>query len=415
MRLVHTIAAALLLLLPAHAGGRERAEELLRRLDTSTPQARESAARALAALGPAALGELFALIGPQAEGPRDETLALAIGDLRGPALLELFGGFTRAALPAERLPAALLVLREAGCARDLARCLELADEGRGALQAELAAALGGICARDPAACGQALALARGCSEPGAEALARGLAEARSTSAARALVQLAVDRPGLAPVSFSCLLAEADALPRPADADLLSALRELLGREEHPAAQELLLLTGRLGDDEAVPQLIESLSSAQPALRADALWSLRRITGLGLGADAQAWKQWFGEETQWWKERSGAVLALLRGEDAGAQRRALGELGGRFWHRQQIAAELGEYLGRCSAEGARMACGILARLDCPAAIPLLQARLCDPDPGVQQSARAALASLTGKKIPSRPVGLRAAPRTPVARQ
>jgi hypothetical protein len=52
----------------------------------------------------------------------------------------------------------------------------------------------------------------------------------------------------------------------------------------------------------------------------------------------------------------------------------------------------------------MACGLLGNLGCPSALPALQARLEDEDMGVQQSARAAVAGLTGKKIPSRAVGL-----------
>jgi hypothetical protein len=149
------------------------------------------------------------------------------------------------------------------------------------------------------------------------------------------------------------------------------------------------------------------------LGANALWSLRRITGLGLGADPHAWSLWFREESQWWKERAPAVLPLLQGDDA-AQRRVLGELGARYWHRERVAAELCEYLARAHGEGARMACGLLARLGCASAAAALQPRLDDSDVEVRESARAALASLTGKKIPTRSVGLPAVSRAAAAR-
>ncbi len=414
MRTAWTLAAALLLSLSARAGGREDAVEILRRLDTRTPEALERASRALAALGPAAMDDLFALVGPEAAGPQDEALARSFRLQPRSELQAFFGGFTRAALAPERIDPALLVLREAGSPRELARCLELSGPGEAEPRAALVAALAGICARDPAACDQALGLARSAPPGAADALVRGLAEACSGPAAGALVHLAQERPGLAALALSCLLAEAERLPRPADPDLLAVLREQLAREDHPAAQELLLLAGRLEDDESVPLLIKRLGGSRAELRANALWSLQRITGLGLGPDVQAWSLWFQEELSWWKDRAPAVLQLLHGDDAGAQRRALGELGQRFWHRQQIAGELCEFLAHARAEGARIACGLLARLGCAAAIPTLQARLEDEDPGVQESARKALASLAGKKIPSRAVGLAGVPRGGPAR-
>jgi len=412
--IARTIAAALVLCLPAHAGAGDGAAEILRRLDTRTPGAIERASRALAALGPAAMGELFALVSPAAEGPQDELLARSFRLQPKAELQSFLGGFTRDALEPERLKPALLVLREAGSAHELARCLELAGPGEEALQTELVEALAGICARDAAACDRARALACSAQAGETELLVRGLAEARSGPAALALARLAEERPQLSSLALSSLLAEAEGLPRPLDAELPALLREQLAREDHPAAQQLLLLLGRLEDDESVPLLIKRLGSAHKEQHANALWSLRRITGLGLGADASAWSQWFEDELRWWRERAPAVLQLLRAGEAAAQRLALGELGQRYWHRQQLSDELGEYLVHAPGACARMACGVLARLGCASAIPALQARLEDEDPEVQQSARTALASLTGKKIPSRAVALAGVPRGAVAR-
>ena len=406
MRSLCTIAAALALLLPARAGTAEEPAQLLRRLDTSTPQAREQAARALAALGPASLEALFALVSPQAAGQQDELLARAIALQPRSELQAFFAGFTRSALAPGRIKPALLVLGEAGTARELGRCLELAQPAEGEVQDELVAALAALCARETSACELAASTARAAQPAEAEALVRGLAEARTGETARALVRLAQQRPALAALALSCLLAEAERLPRPLEPELLALVREQLAREDHPAAQEVLLLAGRLEDDESVPLLLERLAGPHTELHASALWSLRRITGLGLGPDAQAWSAWFKEESAWWRDRAPAALVLLRSGDPTGERRALGELGQRFWRRQQLAVELCEYLGRARAEGARMACGLLARLGCSAAIPALQARLEDEDPAVQQSARAALASLSGKKIPSRSVALAA---------
>jgi len=408
------IAAALWLLLPAQAGGGDRAAEILRRLDTHSAEALDRAAHALAALGPTAMDELFALVSPEAAGARDELLARSFALQPRPELQAFFGGFTCAALAAERYKPALLVLREAGSARELVRCLELAGPCEGPLEPDLVAALAAICARDPAAPDLALGSACNAGLCQAETIARALAEARTGLTARALAHLAQRRPELAVLAFSSLLAEAERLPRPLEPELLAELREQLGHEDHPAAQELLLLAGRLEDDEAVPLLIERLDSTHPALCANALWSLRRITGLGLGADAPAWSQWFHEELQWWRERAPEALPLLQGNDAAAQRRVLGELGARYWHRERVAAELCEYLERARGDGARMACGLLARLGCASATAALQARLEDSDADVRESARAALASLTGKKIPSRSVGLPALSRATAAR-
>jgi len=404
VRIARTIAAAFVLLLPAQASGAEGAAELLRRLDTRTPEGLEHAARALAALGPGAMPELFDLLGPEARGAQDEALARSFALQPKSELQAFFARFTRAALEPQRIAPALLVLREAGSAREFTRCLELAGPGEGEGTSELVAALAAICAREPATC--ELALSAACSaQPGdAEAIVHGLAEAHNGPAALALAQLALRRPQLSCVALSALLSEVEHLPRPLDADLLGLLREQLAHEDHPAAQELLLLAGRLEDDESVPLLLKRLAGTRADQRANALWSLRRITGLGLGPDAAAWSLWFQEEQQWWKDRAPAVLALLHGEDLAAQARALGELGQRFWHRQQVADELVEYLAHARPDGARMACGLLGKLGCTSALPALQARLEDENAGVKESARAAIAGLTGKKIPSRSVGL-----------
>jgi len=402
--IARTITAALVLLMPAHAGAGDGAAEILRRLDPQTPGALERASRALAALGPSAMGELFALVSPAAVGPQDELLARSFRLQPKSELHAFLSGFTSVALRPERLKPALLVLREAGSGHELARCLELAGPDVEALQAELVAALTAICARDPAACDRALALACKAQAGEAESLVRGLAEAHSGPAALALARLAEERPQLSNMALSSLLAEAERLPRPLDVDLQGALRDQLAREDHPAAQQLLLLAGRLEDDESVPLLIKRLGGARTEQRENALWSLRRITGLGLGPDASAWSDWFEDELRWWRERAPAVMQLLRAAEAAGQRLALGELGQRYWRRQQVSDELAEYLAQAPSAGARMACGVLARLGRESAIPALQARLEDADREVRESARTALASLTGKKIPSRAVAL-----------
>ncbi|MBK7645584.1 MAG: hypothetical protein IPJ19_21550 [Planctomycetes bacterium] len=403
-----------LLASPVFGRGAEDPSSLLQRFDLRLPQSRESAARALATLGPDAMPRVFALISSAAEGPRDESLARSFVYQPQAQLRGLFCSFTRSALPVGRRAPALLVMSQSGGVPEVERCLDVAGAGGGDLQPELVHALAAIFARDSDACEHAFTIGRTIALPEGENLARALAASHSGAAARALVRLANARPTLSPIGFSCLLAEAEALPRPVDPDLLGVVRELLGHEDHPAAQELCLLAGRFEDDDSVPVLIERISSQQASLRSNALWSLHRITGLGLGPDAKAWGQWYQDETKWWGERSAAVFARLHSPDAGAQRRALGELGARFWRRAQVSAELSEFLGRAERDGARMACGLLARLGCKTAAPALEARLEDSDDTVRESARAALASLGGKKVPARKVGLPATARAQAAR-
>lgn len=389
----------------ALAGGGE-VQSILARLDARDPAALESGARALAALGPKAMGEIFGAIGNRADTNADRVLAHAFACLPAAETHGFVEANFTLALASERRTAALLVLREAGGAGELARACDLAAEPDAELVAALVLALQEILRREPAAMQRACDLALQRPLHVAEALIDALSTLANHEAARALLELGAAAPVLATSAFSHLSAAAGAIPRPAGSEFLERLRELLSDEDAPAAEELLLLAGRFEDDEAVPLLIARLSSTQPGPRSAALWSLRRITGFDLGKEGESWSAWFAEESRWWSTRSAAVLAALHQRDASVQCNALADLGQRFWRRQRVADELCAYLGgdepgpACAA----MACGILGRLRCASARAALEARAADAAPALRAAAEAALRSLDGKKVPARSVAL-----------
>ncbi len=348
--------------------------------------------------------EILGLISAGAGTPADRVLARAFVWLPAPEVRAFLEKLATPNLAADRRRAALLVLAEAGSAADLARACDAAGDEDAAAASALAETLTAILGREPAACAQAARLAPARPVAVAEALIQALSGTKSREGARALLELGASATVLSTSCFSHLDAVAAALPRPAEPEFLERLHELLAEEELPGAAELTLVAGRIEDDEAVPLLLARLGSTDPELRANALWSLRRITGFDLGRESEAWTAWFAEETRWWSVRSPAVLQELRRDDARTQCAALCELGQRFWRRQRVADELCAYLSSATGAGATMACGILGRLRCESARSVLEARAADGAPELRKAADAALEHLSGKKIPVRSVAL-----------
>ncbi|MCY3002321.1 MAG: hypothetical protein NTV21_11005 [Planctomycetota bacterium] len=89
-----------------------------------------------------------------------------------------------------------------------------------------------------------------------------------------LLQKRSDRAALVRALSEC----ARALPAPFDERACAGLRDSLDHADAPEFREAILCVGWLEDAGSVGELVSLLRSAHPGVSADALWSLRRITG-----------------------------------------------------------------------------------------------------------------------------------------
>jgi HEAT repeat protein len=180
---------------------------------------------------------------------------------------------------------------------------------------------------------------------------------------------------------------------------IDPVRELL-RADARVAREAMIVVGRLRDFESVPVLIEYLASGDARLRQQALWSLQRISGLGLRADPGRWRAWERSESRWW-ESARTLLARLDGTDTADVLAAINEVAARRLFRDGLSRELQPLLRRGETVIVRNACSALGQLGSPSSVgPLIDA-LCHPDAEVRDEARRALGTITGLDLPPDP--------------
>jgi hypothetical protein len=192
------------------------------------------------------------------------------------------------------------------------------------------------------------------------------------------------------------------LPRPIGEDVLSNVRRFVAEADPIALPEAILAVGYLDDCESIPQLIALLKSPRRGLSANALWSLRRITGLGIAQTPERWTSWHLSERGWWQRSWSSTLAQLRGKDVRRVKIALMEVSTRHLYRHTIAHEVAELLAHDDVDVATLACTTLAQLDSPAALPRLIKCLEHEDAILRTAAWNALRSITEKDLPPDPL-------------
>lgn len=175
------------------------------------------------------------------------------------------------------------------------------------------------------------------------------------------------------VLVRALAESARALPPPFDERACVGLRDSLDHADAPEFREAILCVGWLEDAGSVGELVSLLRSHHPGVSADALWSLRRITGARIGTDAPRWQRFLAEERDWRAADLPDLLDQLGGSDLKASGAALNELARHRFPRHEIAAAVGQRIE--ALEGAQFlsACGLLGQLGSRAALePLARA-------------------------------------------
>lgn len=298
---------------------------------------------------------------------------------------------------------ALRLLTAVGSAehlRVLAR-ITVAPRDRGlapALRSGFEAALAAILERDPQAHPRLRALVREVPATLAGSVVRAIAADPAPEASGALADLL----GLSQELDLVLLTRIGDRGR-RDWTIEAAVRDQVRR--HLAQREANVLcaaaraAGRLGDDEAVPALIELLNHAEERVRAAGYAALRSLSGLGLDPEPEVWQRWYSDEMDWWDTVADSVLARVEREHGVDFVRAASELMEHRLYRERAAESLVQALGRHDSGEVRFVCQLLGNLGSPVAIAALEDCLRHDDPAVRRTAAASLERLAAARATS----------------
>jgi HEAT repeat protein len=395
----------------------QRVASALRRSRLERTKESEAFAREISAGGPAVLRpcldtlelQRVACVSPSdveqmLSSPQREILLLALAELPSPQVLS--GGFERLALSQEPAVRRLMldVLQVAGAAAHLAELDELAlGEGealpRPELEESFQAALAGILRRDPRAYDQLATFHRDAPEPLADAIVRAVGDAGDTRGLSFLEHAITFRTSQLSLCASQVKRLGRSGDRQRDADLAQRLRWAVDPDRPEACRALFLALGELRDSEAVPILIEFLSSADAGLAGNAHWALRRITDLEFPPLPERWSSWYESELEWFVREQDFVLRDLHSGSLSAATAAVRAISERRLWREELADELLSALQRPRTQLRAPICRALERLGVQSAAEGLVDMLDDGDPASVQAALRALTALTGRELPA----------------
>jgi len=157
---------------------------------------------------------------------------------------------------------------------------------KGDVKAGAAEALG--LGRHQAALGPLKALASDSNPEARTAAALALGRVRDPAANDALLKLLEDG------KESVRTAACDALGWIGDVATADAVLAKLSDREWRVRAAAIAALGNLRAKQVIPKLVESMEKEEGRLVEDASRALERLTGLELGPDAQAWRQWWGQ-------------------------------------------------------------------------------------------------------------------------
>jgi HEAT repeat protein len=202
-------------------------------------------------------------------------------------------------------------------------------------------------------------------------------------------------PDLVDVALLELQRLAPALPSGRSATCAAAVRPWLAAPEPGRRRRAGSALVALRDTSAIPGLIELLESADASERKWVWTALRDLSGCALPDNPEAWRHWYEQEQQWWKEQAPATFERLESEDEAQAVAAVRAVAERGLRRDLMTAELVRALRRHpSPVVRRQACAGLQRLGSRHALEGLVRALRDPDERVRAQAHQALAAITG---------------------
>lgn len=367
----------------------------------------------LAGLGPGVSSGLFgALVAgelPAANGqapePLDPARALAVtltlGLLPAESLRPLFDGVVASALSEDPRRRALELLARLGSAGDLQRAARLASVGTRAtpvLQASYGQAVAQILAREPSAL-ERFARDLPQLEPLLLSDAAGALSALGTRKAFAALASALDRrPEVDAVVLAELRRHAGEIAGPPSERFRAAIRASIRSVDPTVAALAASLAQAMRDAGATPDLIALLERHDGPARDSARSALRALTRLDLGADAEAWDEWYDGQERWASAELPAFALALRSGTVDAALAALQELTKHLALAEAVVPHLLSGLGRPEPLVVERTCAVIGRAGVWSAVPALIEALVHADAAVRVAAHGALLGITGLDLP-----------------
>lgn len=227
------------------------------------------------------------------------------------------------------------------------------------------------------------------------ALVRGLADAGGAEAIARLGELI----GAGVASDSTLLAElaraGRRIDRAQDEAVLERVRPLLDSDRVDIVRDAALCAGALGDERSIGVLIDLLEHEHAGVRANAQWSLNRLTGRRLGPTAERWRRWLEPEATWWRDEAPAALNRLASADPQVRVGAAHELSRRRYPRHALSAALATHLPVHDPASAAVICATLKQLGSQNGAEILAGRVAEAlDKGVRSLLEDASRELQG---------------------
>jgi hypothetical protein len=188
-----------------------------------------------------------------------------------------------------------------------------------------------------------------------------------------------------------------ALDRPIAEEVLQPVRAMLDQSDGECLPDAIVCAGRLGDYAAVPQLTHWLRDGDPAVKSEALWSLRQISGLVFDEDPALWQTWFAGESAWWEKDSRRAFENLRMGTRIEKVEALRAIAALHAWREKLADQVVVMLDDPDVELAGYGARLLGRLGSRASIGPLADSLSNA--GCAGAVHDALEAITRRKLPA----------------
>ncbi len=177
---------------------------------------------------------------------------------------------------------------------------------------------------------------------------------------------------------------------------LMRVRLLLGSADEAVRREAALAVGRLNDFDSLPELIEMMQVDTRPVRANAHWSLKHMTKLGMRPNR--WIGWYQAECSWWRDDAPALLNTLSLNSPADLVPAINEISHHRLYRRELAIELIQLLHHPDPSIVRLTCSALECLQSKTAAKAIVPLVDHPDEAVRDQACAALRKITGKSLP-----------------
>jgi len=255
------------------------------------------------------------------------------------------------------------------------------------------AALGGILDRDPSALRSIPNLYKEAHLSLVPSTLSTLGARPTAPSLRALTDLLGHVPDADPLVLAEICHVATTVRQPIDQGVRDRIRPILNRNDRSLLIEAILATGRLGDVDAIPKLIELLNHGDGMVRSRAQDALEELTSEFIGSQADEWSAWYEETMDWWNRRAQMQIRKVSSNVEAQASRAILELSKQRMFRHELAEPLGQALRHENPEIVILTCATLGHLASPLSVPPLLETLQDPSVDVRRAALLALRRIT----------------------